>query len=217
MENKLTLDPGQALKDVIELYKKHFVLLLIGMLLALGVGALSLGFLSSLMMAGTVLVALELVRKQDPIPDVKRYFAGFERFVEFFLYGLVWFFGLGLVISLLMFIPCLGNILGTILSLVAVFALFFALPLMWDRGMGFWDASMASIALFKENPVPISIFVFVAWLVSASGLILCGIGVLFTGPIFPLMVAYAYQQIKDHPALEAALGKPVTVNTEVSG
>jgi uncharacterized membrane protein len=73
--------------------------------------------------------------------------------------------------------------------------------------MPFWTASMASINLFKENAVPVGIFSFVATIIGACGMILCGIGIFFSLPFLWLMMVYGYNQIKESPELQAAIDK----------
>lgn len=203
----LRLDIGEGLTRSLDQYKANIILLVVGALLAVLVGLLTVGFLSAVMMGGMVGVALKLYAKTEPKPDIGAVFKGFDQFADLFLFGLVWYVGAGVAAVILQFIPCLGNLLGVALSLLIMMALFFAIPLIVDRRMPFWTASMASIHLFKENAVPVGIFAFVASIIGSSGAILCGIGIFFTAPFLWLMMAYGYNQIKESAELQRAIDK----------
>jgi len=83
--------------------------------------------------------------------------------------------------------------LGVILSLLAGVPFIFVFPLIWDKRLSFIDAIRESIKLFKENWVNLIPFYVVASIVGALGILLVGIGVIFTFPIYLYATACLYR------------------------
>ena len=59
----------------------------------------------------------------------------------------------------------------------------FALALVVDKGLAFWDAMELSRKMVLKHFWGIFLLVFVGWIMSMVGLLLCGVGLLFTGPV----------------------------------
>ncbi|MFZ5806422.1 MAG: GYF domain-containing protein [Verrucomicrobiota bacterium] len=117
--------------------------------------------------------------------EISNVFDGFKRnFVQLTLGGIVssLLIGLGALLCLL---P--GIYLGV--------AYMFALPLIIDKEMGFWDAMELSRKKVTEQWWWILLFGLVAVLVGISGAILCGVGLLFTAPVACAMVMCAYETL----------------------
>lgn len=83
--------------------------------------------------------------------------------------------------------------LGIILSLLAGAPFVFVFPLIWDKRLSFIDAIRESIKLFKENWVNLIPFYVVASIVGALGILLVGIGIVFTFPIYLYATACLYR------------------------
>ena len=71
------------------LFKANAGILIVVSLLALLLSALSFGILAGPMMAGLSLITLKLVDKRGPV-EVNDLFAGFNFFLQSFLFVLVW-------------------------------------------------------------------------------------------------------------------------------
>jgi hypothetical protein len=76
----------------------------------------------------------------------------------------------------------------------------FAMPLVIDRGMGFWGAMELSRKVVTKHWFLVFAFVLVMGLVGVAGLIACCVGVFVTVPIFWVSLMYAYEDIFGRPA-----------------
>jgi uncharacterized membrane protein len=79
----------------------------------------------------------------------------------------------------------------------------FAMPLVVDRQMGFWDAMSLSRAQVRKQWWGVFVCLLVFGLVSMAGLLACGIGLLFTGPMAFAAIVYLYEDIFGGPAQAA--------------
>lgn len=166
------------------------------------------------LIAGLTLLALQLVDKVDPKPSVSIIFKGFDYLKQVFLFGLV-LGGVVFVIEfagilLAIFVPVLGWIAYAVLkvfSSILTFVLMFSILLIVDRKMPFMDACKTSINLIKGNPWGLLGFSLLTTIIAMSGIILCGIGVLFTAPIAWTTMATAYRSISQEPFFNEAMTK----------
>jgi hypothetical protein len=71
----------------------------------------------------------------------------------------------------------------------------FALPLVIDRNLGFWEAMELSRKVVAKNWWMVFALVLLAGLVGAAGIVACCIGVLFTAPLTYAVLMYAYEDI----------------------
>jgi hypothetical protein len=99
---------------------------------------------------------------------------------------------LGLVSGLLNMVAFLFCVLPSIYLSVAWT---FAMPLVIDRGMGFWQAMELSRKVVTKHWFLVFAFILVMGLVAAAGLIACCVGVLATVPLFWVALMYAYEDI----------------------
>ena len=76
----------------------------------------------------------------------------------------------------------------------------FAMPLVIDRGLGFWQAMELSRKVVTKHWFLVFAFVLVMGLVAAAGVIACCIGLAVTIPIFWVSLMYAYEDIFGRPA-----------------
>ena len=119
--------------------------------------------------------------------------------------------------TVLSFIPCLGQILLPVAAAALGCLLMFALILIVDRDMAFWPASMASMNMVKDAFWPFLGFFAVASILGSIGAILCGIGMIVTMPITYCMLVVAYRAVTsqiDHPP--PAQAEPAPVEPPVS-
>ena len=133
--------------------------------------------------AGTFKYYLRLIRgEQATIGDA---FAGFSAAAgQLILLGLV----TG-ILNLIGFLLCL--IPGIYLSVSWVFAL----PLVIDRGLGFWEAMEVSRKVVSKHWFITFAFLLVIGLLGACGAIACCIGILVTMPITLGALLYAYEDL----------------------
>lgn len=97
------------------------------------------------------------------------------------------------IICAVTFILSLFPFLGIILSLLAGAPFIFVFPLIWGKRLSFIDAIKESVKLFKERWSDLVPFYVVGSLVGAVGLLLFGIGVIFTLPIYIYATACLYR------------------------
>lgn len=110
---------------------------------------------------------------------------GFDVFLDAFLAGII-FMALIFVVSR---IP----VLGLILSFLIGAAFIFVLPLIWEKRFSFIEAIRESFRLFKENWTQLLLFYFVGSLVGSVGILLLGIGIILTFPIYLYATACLYR------------------------
>jgi hypothetical protein len=194
---KVDVKFGVWIEEGFNLYKDNFGPLVLASLLAILLSSVSFGILTGPMMAGLVLVTLEILDKKQPQPSGGEVFRGFDYFLNSFLFFLVWGLIIGLGIAILTVAFCIGLVLAAPIIYAAQAFLMFALFLIVDRKMDFWPASMESINTVKTNFWPFLGVSIVAGLIGSLGTIACGIGVIFTLPIQVCIVAVAYRDVFD--------------------
>ncbi len=99
---------------------------------------------------------------------------------------------LSLVMNLLTLI---GYVLCLVPGIYLAVSWFFAIPLVIDRRMNFWDAMEASRKLVNRHWFLVFGFLLVYSLLSLSGLLACCIGIFVTLPIGIGALMYAYETI----------------------
>ena len=97
------------------------------------------------------------------------------------------------IIFAVTFIVGLVPFLGIILSLLVGAPFIFVFPLIWEKRLSFIDAIKESLQLFQERWSDLLPFYVVASLVGAAGVLLVGIGVIFTFPIYVYATACLYR------------------------
>ncbi|MDD2237935.1 MAG: EI24 domain-containing protein [Kiritimatiellae bacterium] len=191
---------GEWMEKGFNLYTKgNMGLLVLVALVGMLLSAVTVGILSGPMMAGTVLITLRLARGQQA--ELNDLFKGFQYFLQSFLLYFVWgliAFVLTLVLGM---IPCLGSILSILIVYAIQTAVMFALFLIVDQGMDFWPATMKAFETIKSNIWPFLGFGFVAMLIGSLGAILCGIGIILTLPAAICMFTVAYLDVFEQGAI----------------
>jgi len=137
----------------------------------------------TLLMGGLFKYYLKLIRAEAPtIGDA---FAGFGPLTGQLLL-------LGLVNG---FLTTLGYLLCVVPGLYFSVSWMFALPLVIDRNLAFWDAMELSRKVTAKHFFLMLSFVFVIGLLAISGIIACCIGLLVTVPLASLSLLYAYEDL----------------------
>lgn len=194
MEGKVDVKFGEWIQQGWELYKANIGVWIVASLLAIVISVATLGILSGPMMAGLAWMALVLVDRKDPKPQIGDVFKGFDYFLQSFLFFLVWGI-IMLAISAISLIPCIGALVVIVVSIALETALMFGLFLIVDKKMEFWPASMLSLNVVKPNFFPFLGLLIVAMLIGHVGAIVCGIGVIVTMPISVCILAVAYRNV----------------------
>ena len=186
---------GEWIEQGFNLYKNNFGTLVLASVIALVLSTITIGLLTGPMIAGLIIIALQLLRKEQPKPDAGRVFRGFRYFLNAFLFMLIW----GLAILMGSFILSLFPIIGQLLSLFLAYAaqafLMFGLYMIVDKQMNFWPASQESIQTVKTNFWPFFGLSAIASIIGSIGAIAFGIGIVLTVPIQVCILAVAYEEI----------------------
>ena len=169
---------GPATKDMI-LNRRVSVR---GILLICGVSIVGTP-IYTILIAGLYKYYLKLIRGESAgIADA---FSGFGPAIgQLALLGLV-----SSVLNMLAFCLCV------LPSIYLSVAWTFAMPLVIDRGLGFWPAMELSRKVVTKHWFLVFAFVLVMGLVAAAGIIACCVGLLVTIPIFWVSLMYAYEDI----------------------
>jgi hypothetical protein len=200
---------GPWFEEAWNLFKNNLGVLAVASLVAALLSVLTLGILLGPMMAGLVIMVLALKDGRIPVPAAGEVFSGFKFFLPTFLFFLVWFILLLVVSAVLSLVPVLGQALSFALGYVVYALLMFAIFLIVDQGMDFWQASLKSINTVKENLWPLLAFGIVANVIGSAGFLICFVGGIFTMPFSACLLAVAYRDIFGRSASSAPVGKPV--------
>ena len=188
---------GEWIEAGFNLYKNNFTTLVLAALIALVLSTVSIGILTGPMIAGLIIIALQLLRKTEPKPEASAVFKGFSYFLNSFLFTLIW--GIAILIGslLLGWFPIIGQLLSLFFVYAAQAFLMFGLYLIVDRQMDFWPASQLSIQTVKTNFWPFLGLAAIASIIGSIGALAFGIGVVLTIPIQICILAVAYQEVFD--------------------
>lgn len=91
----------------------------------------------------------------------------------------------------------IGTLLCIIPGLIVAGRGMLAMPLTVDRGEAGIGAFQKSWEALKNDTLNAVLFLFAAAIVSSLGALACGIGAIFTAPIFPLALAITYRDFFD--------------------
>jgi uncharacterized membrane protein len=192
---KVEVKFGKWIEEGFSLYKNNFGTLVLASVIALVLSTVTIGLLAGPMIAGLLIVALQLLRKEEPKPDAGRVFRGFDYFINSFLFFAVW----GIAILIGSFILALFPVIGQLLSLFFLYAaqafLMFGMYLIVDKQLTFRPASRESIKTVKTNFWPFFGLWAIASIIGSIGAIAFGIGIVLTIPIQACILAVAYQEI----------------------
>jgi len=89
----------------------------------------------------------------------------------------------------------LGFLSMILLSIISYVLIFFPLPLLADKKLGFDEAFGLGFQVSKRNFFPILILFIIGSLVIGISSIPCGLGLIFAGPWFYAVLAQAYEQL----------------------
>ena len=137
----------------------------------------------SVLSAGLFKYYLNLIRGENA--SVGDAFSGFGPSIgQLLLLGLVQFF-----------LVMIGYLLCLIPGVYLAIAWYFAVPLVIDKRLGFWEAMELSRKMVNKHWFLVFAFLLVCGLVAVVGIIGCFIGILVTMPISFAALMYAYETI----------------------
>lgn len=195
MEQKTDVKFGTWIEGAFTIYKENFVVLCVAALLVVLLSILSVGILYGPMVVGLNLMVLRFVDGSEDEPKIGDVFRGFNYFVPAFVFVLVWGLIFYVVMFILSFVPCAGEVINLILSVVVPACLMFALFLIPDQKLDFWTASVKSFEMVKSNPLPFIGLSVLAGILGSVGAVLCGVGVALSLPLYALIVGQAYRDV----------------------
>ncbi len=205
--SKVQVKFGDWIEGGFNLYKANFGTLILASIFVTVISTITAGILAGPMLAGLVLVTLQMLDRKEPQPEAGKVFKGFDYFLQSFLFVVVW--GIGILIGSLILgsIPVIGQLASVAFVYAAQAFLMFGMFLIVDREMGWLPASTESINIVKTNFWPFFGFSAVAGIIGSIGAIACGIGVVFTIPIQGCMLAVAYREVFGNGASSSAGGE----------
>lgn len=215
------VDAGGCISEGWELAKQHYWLYFASILLAfIALGCIPIAnfFLMGPMLCGIYFLFLSGLRGETP--EIGMVFKGFERFIPAMVVGIIgsipgiidFVVQMGFVAVQVMAeinrdsamkatvealaIPMMGLRLFFILAgVVLYFGLFFAYPLVIDKGLSALDAIKLSFRALKANIGGMILLLIFTILLSFAGMLACIIGMIFVIPIQWAANAIAYRQV----------------------
>ena len=177
------------------LYKQHFATLVLAAIIAFVLASITMGVLLGPLLAGLVLISLQLLDSTDPAPTAGTVFRGFEFFLNSLLFVVFW--GVAVIIgsAILGVLPVIGQLLSIFLIWAAQAYLMFGMFLIVDKKMDFMPASKESIRVVRTNFWPFFGFAAITGIIGSVGTLLFGIGIVLTMPIQICIVSVAYREI----------------------
>jgi membrane-anchored glycerophosphoryl diester phosphodiesterase (GDPDase) len=165
---------------------KNVVSLILMTLVMVAVGALTLGILAPVTMAGYTQSLLLLIRSGRE-PKVQDLFAHMNLFLPLLGFGVAVFVATSIGFMLL-FLP------GLVITVAVTFCCIYMLPLMTDKSMSIVDAIKESYAMGRRGELVdhvIVVIIFMAITVIGGSIF---IGVLFTQPLATLFLLSTYEE-----------------------
>ena len=205
---KVDVKIGKWLEDGFTLYKNNFKTLVLAAIIGLVLSTVSIGILAGPMIAGLIIITLQLIRQEDPKPEAGTVFRRFSYFLNAFLFTVIW--GIAIVVGSLMvgWFPIIGQLLSLFFVYAAQAFLMFGLYLIVDKQMNFWPASQESIHTVKTNFWPFFGLAAIASIIGSIGALAFGIGVVLTIPIQICILTVAYHEIFDEAKPVLSLQEP---------
>ena len=195
---------GKWIEEGFILYKNNFGTLVLASVIALVLSTVTVGLLAGPMIAGLVIITLQLLRREEPKPDAGRVFRGFDHFLNSFLFVAVWGIAILIGSSILALFPVIGQLLSLFFIYASQAFLMFGIYLIVDKQMNFRPASRESIQTVRTNFWPLFGLSAIASIIGSIGAIAFVIGIVFTIPIQACILAVAYQQIFGEPGQPSA-------------
>jgi uncharacterized membrane protein len=83
----------------------------------------------------------------------------------------------------------------------------YSIPLIIDRGLPFWPAMQLSRRKVLQHPWKVGMLSLVAGIISAAGIVLAGIGLILTAPLYTMIMLVLYEDMFQDGPLPPASGE----------
>lgn len=168
-----------AIGEAFRLVFKHPMTFILGNLIMMMINAMGFGLLGGVWLSG-MMHAARKARSGQPVV-ISDIFQGFERFGPVLGANLI-----GNLAASVGFMFCIlpGYIIGS--------QFMYLVPLVAFKGLSIGEGITLSRQKAKNRAMNHFVFFLLISLISLSGIILCGVGILVTAPVFPLAIAIAY-------------------------
>ncbi len=173
---------GEWLSEGWELFKQDWLMHVVVMLILSAASGVSGGILYGPLLCGYYYMIFK--KLQDPTGSIE--LGDIGKGFEVFVHALVAWLLVGVFTGV-------GAIACLVGSIVVSALLVFVYPLIMDRRMDFWPAFEASFEKTKDDWLGWSVFMLLIGLVNLAGVIVCGVGILVTGPVTFIAMALAYR------------------------
>ena len=225
IQRNYSVDTGRFISRGWEIFKQNlggFIgFLLVSLLINIGLaliplaGSIASAIISGPLNAGNFIVAFKIGKRQQV--TFSDFFKGFQNsyFLNLFLATLVigLFIGASFLPFALMIVlgvqmgvrPIILGLLGILLIAPGIYlaiAYIFTVPLIVGKKMEFWPAMEASRKLITKKWTSFFGFSLVLTLINFAGVLLCGVGLLFTAPLTICAIAAAYESIVGLPVFD---------------
>lgn len=190
------LEIGDAISKGWDIYKGNFGLVFLASLIVSLIAGVSCNICLGPLLCGFFMVLARLARNSEPRPAVGDVFKGFNKFLHSFL--LLFLSGIGIFIinCILMIIPIIGWVLLFVLAWVYGPLIMWALMLVANRDMKWTEAlGLVIKSTFNGSFMMPILLGILAGIIGGVGVVLCGIGILFTIPLSFCIYAAAYEQV----------------------
>jgi uncharacterized membrane protein len=147
-----------------------------------GLGGIVNLVLSPILTAGYYIVAFSIAKGRSP--SFGDFFKGFNSFLQIFLVYLV-----------TAILTAVGFVLVIIPGIYLAVSYMFAMPLVVEKHMSFWEAMEGSRQLITKNWLAFFGLAILLVLINIAGLIPCGLGLLITAPWTMCIIVAAYEDI----------------------
>ncbi len=182
------------IRQGVQLFVDHSVLLLLSGLVAALISTVTLGILAGPMLAGMALIILRLQDNRLAPPSVNDLFKGFDYFVETIPVTLA-LYAMGVLAMLLNWIPLAGQILNSVIvSVVSCTAILTVFSLV-DRRLSPRTSWRPWWGIFMMNWGPLLGFYILATIIGVIGVMVFFIGLAATLPLQLCILASAYRSI----------------------
>ena len=195
MDNHVEVHFGQWIDEGFKIYKANFATLVLAALILVALSSVTMMILLPPLTAGFILLTLRIIDGESPPPGPGTVFSGFSVFINALVFMLIWFVVMSLGSMLLGWFPIIGPVASLFFCYALETLLVFALFLIADRQMGFWEASTLSMDVVKTNFWSFFGLTVVASVIGGIGSLAFVIGVVLTLPIGFCIIAVAYRAV----------------------
>jgi hypothetical protein len=200
-KEEMKMDFGKNLQDSFTLYFKNFGLLLGATLVAAILSGVTLGILAGPLVGGLLILGLKLLHGEKG--EFNEIFAHFDQFGPLFLITVCLWIAM-LVNMIIGWIPFIGWIFSLIIGPAVSILYFIAIGLVVKEKKTVQDALQQAINYCSGEPLLIWVYALVVSILAGIGVVIFGVGAIFTMPfgVAAMAVAYGQLTVKENPSLK---------------